>query len=197
MINFTSRICLAMSCLFISVSLSAQNADCTRISLCLADQANATQYSGQTIRVGIELESDLSLSALDKQLYAENASLAQRSSTVINALKSESNTKQPAFIQSLPGIRGVRLSTVERFWISNVLFVNATPDAILHISLLPGVSYIDIDADLALGSRVMATNLDPWQELQTELSLAEQASGVYYLRITGGDRTMVKKVVKN
>ncbi|MEM6272067.1 MAG: S8 family serine peptidase [Bacteroidota bacterium] len=135
--------------------ISAQIADYTKLSLRLSDLTATQPDSKQPVRIGIELEANFDLKALDQQLYSEGALPEQRVPTVINALKASANANQPAFIQFMASTRGVRLSTAERFWISNLIFVDATPQAILQLSLHPEVRFIDLDAQLALDEPIV------------------------------------------
>lgn len=146
---------LLVACLVISSTrVEAQQADLSRLSLRLSDWvANNTQTLNR-IRVGIRLESEFEIRAFDKQLYRENVSLEDRSRLVIQKLQAEANEKQPGVINWLRLLPGIDLSQMETFWVDNLIFFEASANAVVQMSLNPEIEYIDMTSQLSLDEPV-------------------------------------------
>lgn len=142
--------CILVLCFIASsFSLKAEQADLSRVSIRLSDWiANNTQTLNRA-KIGIRLASEFDIVAFDKQLYRENISLENRTRLVINKLQAEAQEKQPDVINWLRLLPGVDLSQLEAYWVDNLLFIEASANAIVQMSLNPAIDFIDINADLA------------------------------------------------
>lgn len=132
-----------------STSLFAQTPDLSKMSLRLNDWAYQHQGTRATHPVGVRLNSPVDIVAVDKQMYAEGSSLQERSQQVSQLLKDAAAATQPAFLNWLQLTPGIDLSQLQAYWVDNLLFFDATADAVLAMSLHQGVEYIDFNAILA------------------------------------------------
>ncbi len=132
----------------------AQSPDLSKVSLRLTDWIYKYENSQTRQAVGVKLVSGVDIKALDQELYARKALPAQRSAVIIQALQADARKTQPQFINWLRLVPGVDLAEMQQFWAGNVIFFEATSNAIKAISLQPGVEFIDIDAEGAFDEPV-------------------------------------------
>lgn len=127
----------------------AQNPDLSKLSLRLTDWVYQNENTNATHQVGVALVSPVDIQALDQQLYAEKAGPAERTRRVKDALVSAAESTQPNAIAWLSLVPGVDLSQMEQYWIGNILFFEATAEAVKAMSLNPAISFVDFNAQLA------------------------------------------------
>lgn len=127
----------------------AQTPDLSKLSLRLTDWVYENENTDVTREIGVALVSPVDIHALDRQLYAEKASPAERTRRVKDALVSAAEGTQPNAIAWLSLVPGVDLSNLEQYWVGNILFLKATPAAIKAMSLNPAISFVDFNAQLA------------------------------------------------
>jgi len=149
MVGNALRSLLALCLLFASITLNAQQADLSRMSIRLSDWVAHNTQTLSRAKVGIRLTSDFDIVAFDKQLYQENILLEDRTRLVIQKLQSEAQEKQPSVVNWLRLLPGIDLSNLQAFWVDNLLFFEASAPAIVEMSLNPAIDFIDFNADLA------------------------------------------------
>ena len=101
------------------------------------------------VKVFVLLKDRVDIKRLDTELYRINASPELRAKTVINALMQKASQTQGPLVEYLnEHTRNGNVSAYRQFWISNFIWVEATPGIIYEISMRQDVEEIDLDAEL-------------------------------------------------
>ena len=127
----------------------AQTADLSKLSLRLTDWVYQNENTNATRTIGVALTSSVDIHALDQQMYAEKATPAERTRRVKNALMTAAEATQPNVKAWLSLVPGVDLSNFKSYWVGNILFLDATSEAIKAMTLNPAIDFVDFDAQLA------------------------------------------------
>ncbi len=135
--------------------LSAQTPDYSRMSPRLADWTATNSGTLLKKKIGIRIASSFDIRAFDLEMYRKNTSLEDRTRMVINKLQSEAIEKQPGVIAWLRLLPGVDLSNMENYWADNLIFFEATSDAVVQMSLNSAIDFIDFNAQLAWDEPVL------------------------------------------
>ena len=135
--------------LFIVLALSVSSVLAqSKISSRLMDAMNRALEDNAPVRALVMLEDRVDIFALDQELYARKADLQDRAYTVITALQRKADETQPAVISSLNGRSSSEVKNIERFWVANMLLVEAIPAVLMELSQRRDVAYLDLDAEL-------------------------------------------------
>lgn len=158
----------------------------TLIPSILAAQLNVTKVSTRLEQrlvesphdyhhISILLTDCVDVRAMDKDLYARNATLEDRTYEVITALRAKAQETQTSLLRYLDLINGVDRNSIESYWITNAIFVKATVSVIEELSQRPDVYIMDINAPLKLHDFKRET--EPVQP-ETRMSAGYVAYGV-------------------
>lgn len=112
------------------------------------NQVIETSAPDAYIPVGIFLQDRVDAEALDKQLYAEDASLKERSLRVMTALKKKAADTQGPLLDLFAGHASVEPGSVQPLWVTNIIFLHARADLLDEIADHPAIAFIDLDAEL-------------------------------------------------
>ncbi len=107
--------------------------------------------------VYVQLADRIDVKALETEFIAKNLLIEERVHILITTLKNKASQSQPALINYLSNLPGADPTTIRPFWISNVVFVQATSQAISNISHRPDVFWIDLNVENVMDEYV---NLD-------------------------------------
>lgn len=160
MLGKSLRSLLVLFLVSTGIFVSAQTPDYSRMSNRLADWTATNAHSLTTARIGIRLAGDFDIRAFDKDMYRKQVSLEDRTRLVINKLQSEAIEKQPGVIAWLRLLPGVDLNQMENYWADNLIFFEATSDAIVQMSLNSAIDFIDFNAELAWDEPVKMEPID-------------------------------------
>lgn len=120
------------------LSLSAQ-----QISLSLQEELETS--AGQPLTIYLLLKDRVDASAMEAEFERRAVPLAQRAPQLIKALQAKAAATQPALLQRLHRIPGIEPSSIAPYWITNVIFLKASPDAIRQLASDPAIAFIDED----------------------------------------------------
>ena len=141
---------LYMVLLMAAVPLFAQE----KVSTRLQDAMNNALDNNASVRALVMLRDRVDIEALDQELYARKATLQDRAFTVITTLQAKADETQPGLLNWLKSKSAVEVIQVERFWVANMLMVEAIPAVLVELSKNMDVAYMDLDAVLQLDEPV-------------------------------------------
>ncbi len=118
------------------------------ISKRLMEAMNTALENNTTVRSMIMLQDQVDIVSLDKEMYAQKVSLEERAYTVITLLQEKADRTQPAVVNFLNSKSTTEVVKVQRFWITNMLMVEAIPAVLMELSTRNDVAYMDLDARL-------------------------------------------------
>ncbi|MBL4658631.1 MAG: S8 family serine peptidase, partial [Flavobacteriales bacterium] len=98
---------------------------------------------------------------MDQQLYAERASLNERTQRVITSLKNKASSTQGPLLEFLRNASGVGAGSVHRFWITNVIFCSVDAEVIEELSKRLDVESIDLNVELLLDEYESSSEVGP------------------------------------
>ncbi|MDQ3020781.1 MAG: S8 family serine peptidase [Bacteroidota bacterium] len=149
---------------------------------------NPIQYT----RVLILLKDRVDIDALDQYLYKINAPLQYRAETVINTLKIKAEQTQEPILKYLYSEReSGKIRQVVKYWITNMIFIEATPDVLEMLTKRVDVDVLDLDAELEMDKpfdETPAPNIS--ESIETGLKVIK-ADSLWRLGITGAGRTVM------
>ena len=102
------------------------------------------------MEISILLSDRVDAEALRKQFDAANTPLNERSETVIRLLKQKAAETQPLLINELRNYASIDNSTIEKYWIVNMIKVRVKMSVIPILSNFSEIAYLDLNAPLAL-----------------------------------------------
>ncbi len=100
--------------------------------------------------VTVLLSDRVDAEAMRQQFDAANTSLEVRTETMISALKQKAAATQPSLIQYFRTNQNIENSSIEPFWIVNMIKIRANAQGIMDLSNLPSIGYIDQNVTLEL-----------------------------------------------
>lgn len=115
------------------------------ISSALSDSLEYAIKENTHITALVVLEDQVDIVSLDKQLYKENASISERTFTVITTLQNKANQTQKSILSYLQSQPKTQVIKFEKYWIINALMITALPEVILEMSNRNDVAFMDID----------------------------------------------------
>lgn len=95
----------------------------------------------------IELDNRLDMHALDRSLHNVSASRGDRAYTVITQLKAHAKSTQADILFYLRSRVGSGVRTYDPFWITNAIYVEATPEILVELSKRNDVARLQLDDD--------------------------------------------------
>lgn len=118
----------------------------TRLSRALQNSKNTDFVRGFVV-----LNDQVDILQLDRQLYAENASLQQRAYRVITTLQEKAqNTQENLKIFFETRLQERKIFSYESFWVTNMFVIVAQPSVFEELMNSTEVSVMDLDVELQL-----------------------------------------------
>jgi subtilisin family serine protease len=175
-------------CYLMSMGVFAQSQISPRLAAALQDAS----VSGQSLRVLVMLRDQVDIYALDQSLYAKNALPQERAQRVIHNLKEKAKATQRDLVQFLESIDESRGKLLERYWISNMVLLEARADVIWLLANRRDLLYMDIDAKLEFDRPVAEGPAAPATPNSAEPGLkAINAHKLWALGYTGAGRIVM------
>jgi len=114
-------------------------------------------------RVFLLLEEQIDFIRLKENFKNKNASLTDRSTTVITLLKENASRTQRKILDFLEHSSGVKTETIRPFWVSNALFVEVSTEVLKALTLRSDIQLIEAEKPVkAIGyERTMGPFLRP------------------------------------
>jgi bacillopeptidase F len=128
----------------ISLNLFAQS----KISESLMDNLLEAQSNNSPVRALVILNDQVDIETLDQRLYMEKALPEERAYTVITSLREKAEDTQNELQLILEKKSLTEVIQYQRFWIINMLMVEAVPSVIYELSARPEVWYIHGDYEV-------------------------------------------------
>lgn len=139
---------LVISILHTPFSVAAQNFDPEKIAKKLLERMATEPDAFHS--VNIVLSDRVDLYALDEQLAAQRGLPAQRSETVISALKEKTAATQGELLAFLKNSPASKPAAVNSFWVANAIFAELKSDLIAELSQRPDVAWIGLNGKLEM-----------------------------------------------
>ncbi|MCU0349022.1 MAG: hypothetical protein MUC59_18935, partial [Saprospiraceae bacterium] len=139
---------LVISILHTPFSVAAQNFNPEKIAKKLLERMATEPDAFHS--VNIVLSDRVDLYALDEQLAAQRALPAQRSETVISALKEKTAATQGELLAFLKNSPASKPAAVNSFWVANAIFAELKSDLIAELSQRPDVAWIGLNGKLEM-----------------------------------------------
>jgi subtilisin family serine protease len=92
--------------------------------------------------------------ALETRYRQQQLPVPKRAAALINTLQQKAMTTQGAFVAQLENLPGIAPESIETFWITNLIYCEAQPDAIAELSRDARVEWMDIDWAVAVEDAV-------------------------------------------
>ena len=92
----------------------------------------------------ILLKDKVDVLAMNTGLYERNATLEERSYEIITALKAKAAHTQPALLDFIQNLAGIKRKTIESYWINNSIFVYGNAQAVEALSKRNDIEYIGL-----------------------------------------------------
>ncbi|HEX2787999.1 MAG TPA: S8 family serine peptidase [Ignavibacteria bacterium] len=182
------KLLLLLTFVLISSNLFAQ-AEVTERLRQRMQSLNPLEYT----RTMVLLRDHVDIYTLDAQLYAMNVDLKERARIVITTLQNKANSTQGpilTYVQSQMSAGKVR--EYIPFWITNMIYVDATPDVLLALSQRNDVAIMDYDEkslmDMPVGDY---TNVSRDAESVENGLRAIKADSLWMMGYTGVGRTVM------
>jgi subtilisin family serine protease len=154
---------------------------------------NALRNSGpnEYLKVFVYLEDQVDIEALNRKLYAENASLERRAYEVITALQQKAEVSQPALLQFMQqNYSEAAVFSYESYWIANMILVEAKPDIIHQLAARMDVAQMDLDAVLELDRPVNEEYVESIESVEAGVKIIN-AHKLWEIGITGQGRLIM------
>ena len=128
--------------------VSAQDLDQNKISNRLLQKLE--DHPDDFHHVYIMLYDQVDVLGMDVQLYQERADLQERAEQVITTLQQKAFLTQAPYLELLGNSDNVIKSSIQNFWITNVIFAKATKEMIATLSQDLGIEWLDLNSKLAM-----------------------------------------------
>jgi len=115
------------------------------ITQSLSEQVSKNK-TDETIRILVTLNEQLAYYKLKQEFNSKNLTSAERAKFVLNALKKQQQFSQKEFEESLSTFQKEnpnKLKVITKYWIANMLLVEASPSAIEYLAQKSEVRYLD------------------------------------------------------
>ncbi len=150
-----SRLLVAMILLWCTAALAAE------FSPTLDYQLEKSE-SGEFVSAIVILESPIDIMNLDFQLHTRRASLAERHTEVISALKYNASQTQPAFQAELDAAKAEsRVKGYTAYWIENLFVVSATKEFLESLRSRGDIKYVTENFRPELIEPIMSDGREP------------------------------------
>lgn len=183
------KLLLLLTFVLISSNVFSQQVEITPRLQQRMQSLNPVEYT----RTMILLKDYVDIYTLDAQLYAMNVDLTERARIVITTLQNKANSTQGpiiSYIQSQMNQGKVR--EFIPFWITNMIYVDATPDVLIQISQRSDVALMDYDQ-----KSTMDLPLTPYTDVSRNAASVEnglkaiKADSLWRMGYTGAGRTVM------
>lgn len=101
-------------------------------------------------KVLILLKDHVDMAAMDEIFYQKQASLYERTYTVITTLKARAAATQPPILAMLAGSMGVNQGATRAYWITNLIGAHVTTNVVDALSMREDIESIDLDVEVML-----------------------------------------------
>ncbi len=108
------------------------------------------QKTGTTVKAIIVLKDQYDISALDKQLYENKTAVEERAYIVITELQKHATRTQANLVNVLESKSKNEVTQYQKFWIANIITIEAQPDILLNLAKRDDIYQMDLDAGLQL-----------------------------------------------
>ncbi len=155
----------AMSFLFLALATQAATID-----LSLQQEMNSLR-PGETVQALVYLSDQADIPALNQQLKAERATLADRNRRVILALQEVATRTQPEMVAYLEELKAQdKITGYKMFWIANMFWVESTVDGINAIASRTDVAEVFYNYGIE--------NIEPIKKVQDQPIIASHEIGL-------------------
>lgn len=182
------KILLLLSLIFLIDNVYSQGVQVTERLSFKMKSLNPIQYT----RVLILLKDRVDIEALDKYLYKINAPIEYRAETVITQLREKAQQTQGPLLNFLTAEKQTgKVRQILTYWITNMVFVEATSDVIHGLTMRSDIDVLDLDAELEMDkpyNEKPASNFS--ESIETGLKVIK-ADSLWRLGITGAGRTVM------
>ena len=180
-----------LAVIFLTITIETSVAQNVLISDRLAvkiKSLNPVEFTG----VLILLKDRIDIEMLDKELYEKNVSIEFRAETVINTLRKKAANTQGPLISYLNSEKSTgKIKRMISYWITNMVFIEATPDVIDKLTKRNDIDIMDLDAELDIDrpydERPAPNNTE---SIETGLRVVK-ADSLWKIGITGLGRTVM------
>ncbi len=170
-------------------SIYAQNVQVTERLSSKMKSFNPLQYT----RVLILLKDRVDIESLDKHLYDINAPINYRAELVIKTLKDKAERTQAPLLMYLSQEQNYgKVRELISYWITNMIFIDATSDVITELTKRSDIEVMDLDAELEMDKpfdEKPAPDIGI-ESVETGLKVIK-ADSLWRLGITGAGRTVM------
>ena len=142
------QLLLLFTLLFLPPVLMAQNLNSGALSHRLLGQIETAPHDFHSIY--LVLSDKIDVRAMDANFYRKKATLKERTFDLITQLQAKASRTQAPLIQTLKQSKWVKQSSIQAFWIANVVFVEAKQGIIAMLSQMDEVEWIDLNSPLEL-----------------------------------------------
>ncbi len=151
---------------------------------------NPIEYS----RVLILMKDRVDIETLDKDLYRINAPIQYRAETVINTLRKKASETQGPILDYLAAEKNQgKVKQIINYWITNLIFIEATNDVITSLIKRHDIDILDLDALVEMDKPIYPEPIpSPSNSRSAETGLKViKADLLWRLGITGVGRTVM------
>jgi len=176
--------------LLLTANVFSQNVQLTDRLQRKMQSLNPLEYT----RVLILLKDRVDIEALDAELYRINAPIDVRAKTVIDRLREKAANTQGPILGYLNDEKNLgKVKTINKYWITNLVFIEATSDVLNNLTRRSDIDLLDLDAPVELDKPV---NLVPIPANESTESVEAglrviKADLLWRLGITGAGRTVM------
>ncbi len=114
----------------------------------LARALDQAEKDNSMVRALVFLDDQVDMATLDKFLYQTEATLEERSFTVITSLQDKARETQGRLAAKLQSKSSVEVKEWQSYWVVNMFVVEAAPEVLYELSRDAQVALMDIDAVL-------------------------------------------------
>lgn len=131
---------------FLTTSMAGQDWNLSKIAPGLQTVLEEEPEAYHTVQV--LLANKVAPRTLEARFRSQNLLMKARGQQMITALQDRAAEVQPAVIDQLRGVPGVRLEKLQRFWITNMIALDVNLQGATALSQLAAVSWMDINWEM-------------------------------------------------
>jgi subtilisin family serine protease len=114
----------------------------------LKNELDRAAAINEPVQALVVLSDQVDIQTMDRELYAQKASMNYRAYAVITQLQEKAESTQGDLLAYLNAQPTTAVLSFKSFWVINMVVVKATPSALLELSRRVDVGYMDLDAFL-------------------------------------------------
>lgn len=141
-----------LSLLYCIPTLNAQAWQANKLSVALQTELQA--QPGQPQRIQLLLKDRIDPAPLEARYRRMERSMPERSAALIHALRQKAANTQTPVVKALENLPGVSPGSIKAFWITNLIFCEASPAAVAQLSRDSRVEWIDLDWEVEVPDAV-------------------------------------------